>query len=587
MNEIRVPVLIVGGGGAGLAMSIFLSDHGIDHLLVERHQGTSILPKAHYLNQRFMEVMRQHGVADAIYEVGTPTRYMNSVAWYTSLGGDGPLDGKTLHKMDAFGGGETAERYLTDSPCPSTNYPQVRLEPIIRGFAEERAPGKVLFHHEMTAMSQDESGVRATVLNRDTGEEFVVISDYLVGADGGKTVGPMIGAEMMGAKDLINIVSTQFTADLSQWWDDDVLIAHFINPEAGSYPAGGNLVPLGPTWGKHSEGWQFHFAFLPSDDPDVTPEHLVRKIRKLLKIDDVDLEVVTVSEWSVEGRIASKMAQGRVFLAGDAAHKHPPTTGLGLNTCVQDSHNLAWKLAAVLKGQADPSLLDTYEAERLSTAYRVVDWALLTLQNHFVVDSGIGMMPIPIPPEMYHAIFQVFFSDTPMGETRRARFKEAVATQRTEFQAHDLEIGSSYPTGALIADGSAAPPSDPMGAIYHPTSRPGHRLPHAWLELNGQRLSTHDIVGPTGRFALITGPDNAAWKRAAAEAADKLGIEIAVAGIGSDYVDVDGQWARVSEIGSDGAILVRPDNYVGWRSMDANPQNIESFVGSVAAILGR
>lgn len=587
MSEIRVPVLIVGGGGAGLAMSIFLSDHGIDHLLVERHQGTSILPKAHYLNQRFMEVMRQHGVADAIYAGGAPTHQMSAVAWYTSLGGDGELDGRTLHKMDAFGGGDTAERYLRDSPCRSTNYPQLRLEPVLRGVAEQRAPGRVLFHHEMTAMSQDENGVRATILNRDTDAEFVVLADYLVGADGGKTVGAMIGAEMFGPNNLINIVSTQFTADLSQWWEDDVLIAHFLNADAGSYPAGGNLVPLGPTWGKHSQEWQFHFAFLPTDEPDTTPESLVPKICELLKVGDIDLKVLNVSQWFVEGRVASKFGQGRVFLVGDSAHKHPPTTGLGLNTCVQDSHNLAWKLAAVLKGQADPSLLNTYEAERLPIAFRVVDWAMMTMQNHFVVDSGIGMMPIPLPPEMYHAIFQVFFSDSPMGETRRARFREVVETQRVEFQAHDLEIGFSYPQGALVADGTTAPPTDPMGSIYHPTSRPGHRLPHAWLEAAGQRLSTHDIVGLAGGFALITGPDSSAWKKAADQAAEKFGIDITVAAIGSDYSDIDGQWERVREIGSDGAILVRPDNHVCWRSMDAAAHNVESFVGAVAAVLGR
>ena len=181
MSEIRVPVLIVGGGGAGLAMSIFLSDHGIDHLLVERHQGTSILPKAHYLNQRFMEVMRQHGVADAIYAGGAPTHQMSAVAWYTSLGGGGELDGKTLHKMDAFGGGDTAERYLRDSPCRSTNYPQLRLEPVLRGVAEQRAPGRVLFHHEMTAMSQDENGVLAcscsSVIGESVAEKFGVTNE--------------------------------------------------------------------------------------------------------------------------------------------------------------------------------------------------------------------------------------------------------------------------------------------------------------------------------------------------------------------------------------------------------------------------
>ncbi|MFZ2174184.1 MAG: FAD-dependent monooxygenase, partial [Rhodococcus sp. (in: high G+C Gram-positive bacteria)] len=143
MSDIRVPVLIVGGGASGLTTSIFLSAYGIDHLLVERHESTSILPKAHYLNQRTMEILRQYGVADDIYDVGAPMQNMGKVVWRTTLAGDGPLDAKTFYKMDAFGGGGLAERYERDSACPSTNYPQLRLEPLLRRHAEQRAPGKV------------------------------------------------------------------------------------------------------------------------------------------------------------------------------------------------------------------------------------------------------------------------------------------------------------------------------------------------------------------------------------------------------------------------------------------------------------
>ena len=129
MSAIQVPVLIVGGGGCGLTSSIFLSDHGIDHLLVERHPGTSVLPRAHYLNQRTMEVLRQHGVADSIYEVGTPIENFGKVRWNTTLSGDGPLDGRTIFEMDAFGGGSLRERYEQDSPCLSSNYPLLPSRP--------------------------------------------------------------------------------------------------------------------------------------------------------------------------------------------------------------------------------------------------------------------------------------------------------------------------------------------------------------------------------------------------------------------------------------------------------------------------
>lgn len=585
MSDNRIPVLIVGGGASGLMTSIMLSSYGIDHILVERHEGTSILPKAHYLNQRAMELFRQFEIADDVYAVGTPVANMSSVVWQTTLGGDGPLQRKRFSKMDCFGGGALAERYLRDSPCPSTNYPQLRLEPIMRAHAEKRAPGRILFGHELTDMTQTPEAVTATIRNRATDETFTVTADYLVGADGGKTIGPMIGATMVGAHDLLDIVTAHLKADFSQWWDDDVLIAHFINPEAGSYPSGGNMVPMGPTWGKHSEEWAFHFAFLPTDDSDLDEAAILSKIRELLAVGDIPIEILQISHWSVQGSVADTYSAGRVFLVGDSVHRHPPTTGLGMNTCVQDAQNLAWKLAAVLKGSADPTLLDTYGAERQPIGMRIVDWALFTMQNHFVVDAGIGLLPIPVPPEMHRAVFEIFFSDTPMGAARRARFDEAVHTQRTEFQAHDLEIGYSYPVGALVPDGSAPPPIDPMGSDYHPTTRPGHRLPHAWIESGEGRLSTHDLTDNDGRFVLITGTDGQNWSSAAVTAAEKLGVDITVAAIGRDYRDADGQWAQVREIADDGAILVRPDNYVAWRSHSAADDPVCELTTAISTIL--
>ena len=134
-HDVEVPVLVVGGGGCGLTASVFLSDLGVEHLLVERRESTSVLPRAHYLNQRTMEVFRQHGMAEDVYRQSTPLANMSEVAWRTSLAGDGPLDARDLHRMDSFGGGATAGPYAADSPCPSTNLPQHRLEPLLRGHA--------------------------------------------------------------------------------------------------------------------------------------------------------------------------------------------------------------------------------------------------------------------------------------------------------------------------------------------------------------------------------------------------------------------------------------------------------------------
>lgn len=566
MADITVPVLIVGGGGCGLTTSILLSAHGIENHLIERHSSTSPLPKAHYLNQRTMEIFRQYGVADSIYEVGTPPSKMGKTRWVTSFGGNGELDGKTLFTLDSFGGGGLENKYAEDSPCLSSNYPQVRLEPLLRRHAEERARDSIFFERELVSFTQDAEGVTAVILERDTQQTYTVRANYMVAADGGKTVGPALGVKMEGPSGILDMVSTHFTADLSEYWEDDVLITWLLNPEgAGSWHSGA-MAAMGPTWGKESEEFVIHFTFRPDDPARFDEDAIVPRLRELLKLPDLEPQVHKVSHWILEGVLADKYRVGRVFLAGDAAHRHPPTTGLGLNTAIQDAHNLAWKLAMVLRRDAGPALLDTYEPERRLVGMRNVDWAMFTFLNHAVIDSGLGLNPDQ-PLEQRIQVFHDFFSDSPMGETRRARAIEVANTQRTEVQAHDLEIGFSYAEGAVIPDGSIAPPRDPMGSVYHPTTRPGHRLPHAWVEHEGRTLSTHDFVATEGKYVLITGSDGGEWHASATRASKATGVPLEVVSINgsADLQDDPGIWSSRSEISATGAILVRPDNHVAWR----------------------
>ncbi len=587
-HDLEVPVLIVGGGACGLTTSLLLSDLGVRHLLIERHSSTSILPKAHYLNQRTMEVFRQHGVADAIYAVGTPAANMGKVRWRTSLGGDGPLDGKTFYEIDAFGGGKIAPTYAQDSPCLSSNYPQVRLEPLLRGHAEKRAPGMLRFSHELIGLTQDDDGVSASIKDVVNDRTYKVRAQYLVGADGGKTVGAMLGIVTSGLSGVARIVSSHVAADLSPWWDEACLITWFINPEGSGAFGSGAMVPMGPTWGKHSEEWIIHFSFPPEGGDSIDEESVKLWLRALLKLPMPDLNVHKVSHWTLEAVLAERYGAGRVFLAGDAAHRHPPTTGLGLNTAVQDAHNLAWKLAAVIGGCAGRKLLDSFEAERQPIGRRNVDWAMFTAMNHSVLDAGMGFSPMQ-SAELRHATFETFFADTPMGATRRARAAEVFETQRTEFQAHDLEIGFCYAQGALIDDGTPAPIPDPMGGKYQASTRPGQRLPHAWLSRDGQRLSSHDLSGSDGAFVLITGNDGAAWQSAAGAVAQGLGVRLVQAsiGVGQVYADADGRWEKVREISEQGAVLVRPDNHIGWRSLGAARDASRELDAALRAILAR
>jgi 2,4-dichlorophenol 6-monooxygenase len=587
MADLDVPVLIVGGGGCGLSASIFLSTLGVDHLLIERHQTTSHLPKAHYLNQRTMEIFRQFGLSDSVYEAGSPLENFGKVRWRTSLGGDGDLDARTFYTMDGFGGGELYAGYLKDSPGPSGNLPQIRLEPLLRRHAEDRGDGRLRFGHELLDLTQDSDGVIATVRDVSGDSTYQVRAQYVIAADGGKTVGEKLGVTMQGPSGLLDMVSVHFSADLSEYADESCLITWFLNPDGAGSWGSGAMVPMGPTWGKHSEEWVFHFTFGPDDPERFDEEAIVPRLKELLKLPDLEVQVHKVSHWILEGVLADRYRVGRVFLAGDAAHRHPPTTGLGLNTAIQDAHNLAWKLAAVLSGRAGAALLDSYEPERQAIGMRNVDWAMFTFLNHLVIDAGIGLLPGQ-PAEANRVAFAAFFDDSPMGETRRARAGEVIRTQRTEFQAHDVEIGFSYAAGAIVPDGSEAPAADPMGGTYHPTTRPGHRLPHAWLRHDGEPVSTHDLSG-LDQFVVLTGNDGAAWAAAAAAAAEKLGVTVRAVAIGEStgYSDEDGTWAAVREISDSGAILVRPDNHVAYRSIAAVPDAADALTAALSTVLAR
>lgn len=588
MTTIETPVLICGGGGAGLSLSIFLSAHGIDNLLVERHSTTSHLPKAHYYNQRTMEIFREHGIADTIYARGTPFENMGHIVWMTSLSGDGPLDGKLLYKMDAFGGGKLEPIYDADSPTRSGNLPQMRLEPILREFAEKSPRAKVLFGHELMRFEHDDAGVTSVVKNLQSGEEFQVRSQYLCGADRGRTINPKLGIELQGPSNLVDMVSTHMTADLSKYiTDDSPLIRWFANPEGGSGWGSGVMVAMGPKkFDRHSEEWVFHFAFRP-DDPDFNEADIVPRIRTLLRIPDLEIQVHKVSHWIVEAVLATKYRVGRCLILGDAAHRHPPTTGLGLNSGIQDAHNLAWKLAAVLKGQAGDALLDSYEQERRPVAARNTRWALMTFMNHVVTDAGFGLIP-GAPPELNAFQITTLLSDSDEGEWFRARMDEVVGTQRMEFQAHDMELGFRYDGNAVVPDGTEPPPRGRMGDIYTPTTRPGHRLPHAWLEKSGTRLSTHDLCG-RGKFVLITGAKGDAWKAAARAAAERYGVPVDVVCVGApgQPEDRSNTWSKLRQTEEEGAVLVRPDVHVGWRCARAPADMTTALSDALGKILGK
>lgn len=439
----HVPVLIVGGGCAGLTASIMLSELGIETLLVSALPTTSMLPKAHVLGQRTMEIFTELGIAETVYERAAPMENQVHTGFYAGVVGPRPEFGREIGKLEIWGAGDRDPDYIDASPCPTANLFQVRLEPILKARAETLAPDRVRFNHELLTLDQDDAGVTSTVRDNTTGEQYQVRSQYLLAADGGRTVNRLVDITMEGPRNIVNMVSVHMTADLSLVLrDDSVLLRWLVNPEFGG-SFGGCLCPAGPDhWDTRSEEWLLHIAY-PPDDPDTgDTSKVLDRMRALLGMPDFDPTVHAISVWSLECILAEKFRVGRVLILGDAAHRHPPTTGgLGLNSAVHDAHNLTWKLANVLQGHAGEALLDTYEAERRPVAETNVTNSINSAALRFQLDAALGMSVQNAPEQNWAELNVLWDTSHPDHARRRAALNKAFAAQTIEFRHHGLEFG--------------------------------------------------------------------------------------------------------------------------------------------------
>jgi len=567
MQTLDHDVLVVGGGGAGLTASMLLSTLDVDHLLVSALPTTSDLPKAHILNQRAMEILDDCGVAAAVDEASSPSEHMAATAFYAGLTGPTADYGRRILRLESWGAGGDDENWRAASAWRQGNVRQRRLEPLLKERADELAPGRIGFGHELVALAQDDDGVTSHIRVWDTGEEYDVRSRYVVGADGGRTVARLTGVNYEGLGVVTQSATMHVSADFSRFAeDDDVLIRWLLCPQTGIYVV---MVPMGPTrWGPQSEEWVIHINY-PVDDPRAySDEEVASDVRRSLGIANMPMTVHKVTRWSVEAAMADKFQVGRVFLLGDAAHRHPPTGGLGLNSAIHDAHNLSWKLAAVLSGNADPELLDTYEPERRPSVERNAQRSLENAINHLVLGSTLGFSHEQGEEENLASLRRLW-SGTPEDAEFRRDVLKTMRAQSMEFGELNVEYGYSYSSDAIVEGGTPPVESPDDVRVYVPSTRPGSPLPHAWIDdEHGRRRPVKDLVRP-GRFLLIAGEEGHAWCDAADQVAAS-GVPLDAIRIGhldGDLFDPRCMWLRQREIASDGAVLVRPDRFVAWRSL--------------------
>ena len=588
MTDQHVPVLIVGGGGAGLSASMLLSTYGVEHLLVSALATTSVLPKAHVVQQRAMEVLTDVGCADEIYARGTPAQNMSHTAWYLDVAGD-ELAGRLIHKMESWDGGGTDPAWVAASPCRQANLPQIRLEPILKQRAEELNPGRIRFHHELLSLEQDDDGVTATIVDHQADETYQVRCEYVLGADGGRTVGRAVGVELDGQRDVMRTATVHMSANLSPWLHDaDVLIRWIVHTQyAGAFSV---LVPMGPDhWGPDSEEWVFHMNYLPEEaDRFDTDDKVLAVMRERLGIPDLDPKVHIVTRWSLEGLVAPRTRVGRVFLLGDAAHRHPPTGGLGLNSAIHDAHNLCWKIAHVVQGRAGDALLDSYQPERHPSFARNTQRSIENALNHLSILEAMGVRP-DLSPDACRENARQFWEPGALGDARRTAVSSAVASQSMEFKEHNVEYGFRATSAAIVPDGSPEPGPEDDIRIYRPDTRPGSPLPHALLTRLDETRPLRDLA-PPAHWMLIAGEDGADWCDGAVKAATARGVDLAAFRVGhldGDWLDPRLAFVRLREFGRAGAILVRPDRVIAWRALEPAADAAAQIGATLDQVLAR
>lgn len=534
MSYEHVPVLIVGGGLVGLSTSLFLAHYGARSLLVERHATTTVHPKQFGVGIRPTEIFRSVGLEEAIRAGGADLANNREHMTVQTLAA-GAVNRRR------FPGENPAE--VLASPSTLTVCAQHILEPLLLDAARQRG-AEIHFGTELLTFEQDSTGVTATLLERASGERRTIRADYLVAADGvHSSIRRKLDIPLRGAGPFSHMVNIYFRADFKALVNENDLsfaVCVVMNPEAF-----GVLVPV-----NSRDLWCFNVSFAPERGEkleDFTAERCTELVRKALGLPGLEVEILSVLPWDVSALAAQRLVAGRVFIAGDAAHVMPPTGGFGASTGIQDAQNLAWKLALVLRGQAGPRLLSTYESEREPVDWFTVEQARLRWQ-----------------------------------ETNR-RWSADAAERAEVGMAHDLVVmlGYHYTSPAIVEPRTAMPSLEHLAL----NGEPGTRAPHLWIEQAGKRVSTLDLFGQ--RFVLLTGAQGESWRAAGRAVAARLGLDLDCYRAGNDISDADGALEAAYGISPRGAVLVRPDGFVAWRSQEAGEQPEQILARTFAQVLCR
>jgi len=536
MPDVEVPVLIVGGSLVGMSTALLLGHHGIRALAVEQHRGTAIHPRAAQISQRTMEIFRTVGV-EQIVRQKSDDQFVQ--------------DGAIL-AVESLAGKEI-ERYISNlnegvtdvSPCRRCFISQSLLEPLLKARAQELG-AELLFGTEMVSFEQDADGVTVMIRDRETGKNTTVRARYMVAADGVRSsVRERLGIRIAGHGTFSKSITIYFRANVEPLMRGrNMTVIYVFNPVMRGFfriekpfQSGFLAVNIANDRG----------VPLTDVSTGLTEQRSLEFVRAGLGRDDIPITIENVMHWDAIADVAERFRAGRVLIAGDAAHVMPPNGGFGGNTGVQDAHNLAWKLAMVLKGLAGPELLATYEQERRPA-------------SAFTVEQAYTRYVVRVAPDLPTDPHQALANDL------------------------NIELGYVYHSSAVIRENAQD------GRLHEnpreSKGRPGTRAPHVWLKRAGQQISTLDLFGRN--FTLLAGTESNAWGESAWAAAKHAGIDLDIHRVGADELtDLSNGFAAAYGIATSGALLVRPDGFVAWRARNGDCASAEQIESVLAALLSR
>lgn len=533
-NPTTIPVLIVGGGPVGLAMALLMHRFEVPCVVIERNLGTTDNPKSRGCWIRTMELFRQWGIESRIRARGLGNGsdvfvYVDSIA--------GQEYGRTQPEPNEF-----------KSPTWKCIVAQDAVEEELYRALVDSPHVRLLHGTEFVSLSQTADAVTVLTRRLEDGKTATWTASYVVGADGaGSDVRRSLDIEMTGPSTLAVMANDYWRGDLS-----GVPAAQNVGGfRVISRRPGVPISTILNTNGR--DRWLTVTQIGEQEDERPTPwtdEDVVRNARRQTGIEDLDVQIIHRSTWRMSRQVAARFGKGRVFLAGDAAHRFPPTGGFGLNSGVQDAHNLAWKLAYVLGGWADASLLATYDGERRPVAESNADFSYGNRLRYRHTEDAIRS-----------------------GNEDRMRFW----INDTDNHLHSIgqALGFSYVSAAVIQDGTVAKAL--QARHYTPSDRPGGRFPHLWLDL-ARTCSTLDWFDR--QFVVVAGPLGFAWQEACKQVADATGLPLTFRQLPTVEA------ASGFEMGMRGAVLVRPDGHVAWRRPWISSEPARELAEALQGVVG-